>query len=92
MNFYLLVLKTKNIRNLYRGISDFKKGYQPRTNIVRDEKGDLITYCHFIFARWREQFSQLLNAHRISDVRQTEIHTEESLDPEPSAFDFEMAI
>jgi len=25
---------TKNIRDLYRGINDFKKGYQPRTNIV----------------------------------------------------------
>ena len=33
----------KNIRNLYRGISDFKKGYQPRTSIVYDEKGDLVT-------------------------------------------------
>jgi hypothetical protein len=30
--------KMKNIRDLYRGISDFKKGYQPRTNIVKDEK------------------------------------------------------
>ena len=29
--------KIKNIRDLYRGISDFKKGYQPRTNIVKDE-------------------------------------------------------
>jgi hypothetical protein len=27
---------------LYRGINDFKKGYQPRTIIVKDEKGDLI--------------------------------------------------
>ena len=25
--------KIKNIRDLYRGISDFKTGYQPRTNI-----------------------------------------------------------
>ena len=24
------------------GISDFKKGYQPRTNIVKDEKVDLV--------------------------------------------------
>jgi len=24
--------KIKNIRGLYRGINDFKKGYQPRTN------------------------------------------------------------
>jgi hypothetical protein len=33
--------KIKNIRDLYRGISDFKKGYQSRTNIVKDDKGDL---------------------------------------------------
>jgi hypothetical protein len=35
--------KNKNIVGLYRGISDFKKGYQPRTNIVKDEKVDLFT-------------------------------------------------
>ena len=40
--------KTKNIRDLYRGISDFKKGYQPRTNIVKDEKVDLVTDSHRI--------------------------------------------
>ena len=34
-------IKAKNIRELYRGINDFKKGYQSRTNIVKDEKGDL---------------------------------------------------
>jgi hypothetical protein len=34
---------TKIIRDLYRGISNFRKGYQPRTNIARDEKGDLVT-------------------------------------------------
>ena len=27
--------KIKNIRDLYRGISDFKKGHQPRTNIEK---------------------------------------------------------
>jgi len=32
--------KTKNIRDLYRGINDFKRGYQPRTNIVKDERDD----------------------------------------------------
>jgi len=30
--------KIKNIRDLYRGINDFKKGYQPRTNIVKMTK------------------------------------------------------
>ena len=32
--------KIQNIRDLYRGISDFKKWYQPICNIVKDEKGD----------------------------------------------------
>ena len=32
--------KIKNIRNLYRGINDMKKGNQPRTRIVKDEKDD----------------------------------------------------
>ena len=29
--------KINNVRDLYRGINDFKKGYQPRTTIVKDE-------------------------------------------------------
>jgi len=44
----------KNIRDLYRVISDFKQVYQPRTNIVKDEKGDLVTDVHSILARWRK--------------------------------------
>ena len=40
--------KTKNIRDLYRGISDFKEGYQPRTNVVKDEKGDLVADSHIV--------------------------------------------
>ena len=52
--------KIKNIRDLYRGISYFKKGYQPRTNIVKDETGDLVTGSYSILARWRDCFSQLL--------------------------------
>jgi len=29
--------KIQNITDLYRDISDFNKGYQPRCNIVKDE-------------------------------------------------------
>jgi hypothetical protein len=32
--------KNKNIRDLYRGINGFKRGYQPRNNLVKDENGD----------------------------------------------------
>jgi len=61
--------KTKNNTNLYRGISDFQKNYQPRTNIVNDEKGDLAADFQTILARWRNLFSHLLNVHEINDVR-----------------------
>jgi hypothetical protein len=45
--------KINNIRDLYRGINDFKKGYQPRTVIVKDENGDLVADSHSIMAGWR---------------------------------------
>ena len=79
--------KIQNIRDFYRGISDFKKGYQPRctSNIVKDEKGDLVADSHGIVARWRNYFSQLFNVHGVKDVGQAEIHTAELLVPEPSA-------
>jgi hypothetical protein len=78
--------------DLYRGISDFKKAYQPRTKIVKDRKDDLIIDSQGILPRWRKYFSQLLNIYGIYDDRQTEIHTAEPLAPEPSALEFEMAI
>jgi hypothetical protein len=84
--------RNKNIRDMYRGINDFKQGYQPRTNIIKDEKGDLVADSHSVLARWRNQFFQLLNVHGVNDVRQNEIHKAEPLVPEPSAFEFEMAI
>ena len=75
-----------------RGISDFKKGNQPRTNIVRDKKGVLVTDYHSVLARWRNHFFQLFNVHGVNDVRQAEMHTAEPLVLELSAFDVEMAI
>ena len=77
---------------MYRGINDFKKGYQPITTIVKDEKGDLVADPHSITARWRNYFSQLFNVHEVKEVRQAEIHTVEPLVPEPSAFKVELAI
>ena len=34
--------RIQNIRDLYRGINEFKEGYQPRCNTVKDEEGDLV--------------------------------------------------
>ena len=40
--------KIKNIRDLHRGNIDFKD-YQPRTDIVKDDKGDLNADSHSIW-------------------------------------------
>jgi hypothetical protein len=48
--------KNKNIRELYRDINEFKKGYQPRTNLVKYERGDLLADAHKILNRWKNYF------------------------------------
>jgi hypothetical protein len=55
--------KNKNIRYLYRGINEFRKGYQPRTNMVKEPNGDLLADSHSILDRWKNYFCQLLNVH-----------------------------
>jgi len=62
------------------------------TNLVKDEKGDLVADSHSIMARWRNYYSQLMNVHEVKDVRQAEIHTLEPLVSEPSAFEVKLAI
>ena len=58
---------------------NYKKGYQPRTNVVKDKR---------ICAGRLWQF----NVNVVSDVRQIAIHTAKPLVPEPSAFEVEMVI
>ena len=41
----------KKKSDVYRGVCDFKKGFQPRINIVKDEKGDLVTDSYSILVR-----------------------------------------
>jgi hypothetical protein len=48
-------MKIKNVRDF----SDLKNGYQPITNTVGDEKGDLGADSHRIVVRWMNSFSQL---------------------------------
>jgi hypothetical protein len=84
--------KIKNIRDLCRGINEFKKDYKLRTNIVKEENGDLLANSHSILNRWKDYFCQLLNVHGVKDVRQTEIRTAEPLVPEPSSSEVKIAI
>jgi hypothetical protein len=48
--------KNKNIRGLYRGLNEFKRVYQYRSNLVKDENGDLFADFHTILNRWKNTF------------------------------------
>jgi hypothetical protein len=84
--------KNKNIGDLYRGINGFKRGYQPRNNLVKDENGDLLADSQNTLNRWKNHYYQLLNVHNISDVRQIEVHTAEPLVPGPNRLEVEITI
>jgi hypothetical protein len=83
-------IKTK-ILDLYRGINEFNKGYQPRINIIKDETGNLLADPQSVLNRWKNFFEQVLNVHGIH-VWQMDIHTAEPLVPEPRLVQVETAV
>jgi hypothetical protein len=70
--------QNKNMRDLYRGINECTKGYQPKINITKDENGNLLTDPQNVLNRWKNFFNQVINVHGVHNVRQKGIHTAES--------------
>jgi hypothetical protein len=92
INELAMNIKNKNMRDLYKGISEHKRGYRPSSNLVKGENCDLIADTHNILSMWKHYFSQLLNVHNVSDIRQIEIHTAEPLVPGPRHLEVETAV
>jgi hypothetical protein len=84
--------KNNNIRDLYRGINGFKKGYQPRSSLVKNENFHVLVDYRIILNRWKSYFSQLPTVHNVSDVRQIEVQTAEPFVPGRSHLEVETAI
>jgi hypothetical protein len=74
-------MKNKNIRDLYRSINEFKKGYQPRINIIKENNGNLLTDPQSLLNRWKYFFTQVLNVRGVHDVRQMDVHMVDTLLP-----------
>jgi hypothetical protein len=55
--------------------NELNRGYQPRSNLRKEENSDLLADCHNILNMWKNYFSQLLNVYKVRYVRQIEIHT-----------------
>jgi hypothetical protein len=84
--------ENKNIRDLYRGINEFKKGYQPRINVIKDENGNQLADPQNVLNKWKNFFNQVLNVREVHDVRQMDIHTAEPLISKPNLVEVEIAI
>ena len=84
--------KNKNIRGLYRRINDFNRGYQSTSNLVKDKNSDLLADSYNILNRWKNYFSQLLNVHRVSDVRKIKIQTVEPIISDRRPFEFKLLL
>ena len=83
--------KITNIRDTYSDINDFKKGYRPRTKIVKDEKGDLVA-DPTVFWLGEGTISPSYWMYMGLMMLGRWIHTAEPLVPEPGAFVVELAI
>ena len=84
--------KNWNTRELYQGIRRERKGFQARTNIIRNGNGDMIADSRSILDRWKNYFDQLLNVHVEQDIEDEVLQTAEILVTEPSVLEIEMAI
>ena len=52
--------KNKTIREMYKSIDEFKKGYQPRAYEIMKRDGTYVTDTTSILSRWEQLFSNLL--------------------------------
>ena len=46
---------------MYKGINEFKKGYQPRAYVIKKHEGKIVPDTTCILSRWEQLFSNLLN-------------------------------
>ncbi|PSN48471.1 hypothetical protein C0J52_11717 [Blattella germanica] len=69
--------KNRNIRELYQGIKIEREGFQARTNIIKDENGDMLADAKSILNRWGNYFNQLLNVHGEEEIEEHNVQTAE---------------
>jgi hypothetical protein len=82
------------ISNLYRGVHEFKKAYQPKSNLVIEENGDLFADSHNILNRMKNTSASysVSTVLMVLMVLGRDMHTVEPFVPDPNSFEVEIAI
>ncbi|XP_018337473.1 PREDICTED: uncharacterized protein LOC108745675 [Trachymyrmex septentrionalis] len=86
--------KSSNVRGTYMGINNFRKGFQARTEMVKDENDNLVTDTTAVLNTWKNYFDRLLNVESENDreIENFEYHTAEPRINEPTISEVESAI
>ena len=77
---------------MYKGINEFKKGYQPRAYERKKHDATTIADTTSILSRWEPFFGNLLNVNQVIINEGSEVYTAEPDIPEPSLIEVEVAI
>ena len=77
---------------MYKGINEFKKGYQPRAYVIKKHDGSIVADTTSMLSRWKQFFSNLLNVNHITSHGGSEVDTAEPDISEPSLIEVEHAI
>ena len=84
----------KDVRNMYRGIREIRGGHQSRTDMIKDENGNLLGDTKSILNRWRNYFNNVLNINDREEgsFNENTIHTAEPFIVEPDELDIKFII
>ena len=74
--------KNKNIREMYKGVNELKKGYRPRAYIIKKHNGTIVADTTSILNRWEQFFSNLLNVNQSTSHGGRKVYTAEPDIPE----------
>ena len=84
--------KNKNIREMYKGINELKKGYQPHAYVIKKHDDTIVADTTGILSRWERFYSNLLNFNQSTSHEGSEVYTVEPDIREPSLIEVELAI
>ena len=77
---------------MYKGINEFKKGYQPCAYVMKKHDGTIVADTTSIKSIWKHFFSYLLNFNQSTGHEGSEVYTDEPDIPEPSLVKVERAM
>ena len=77
---------------MYKGINEFKKGYQPCAYVIKKDDGTIMAEAANMLSRSEQFYSNLLNVNQSTNHEGSEIYTVEPDIPKPSLVEVELTV